>query len=145
MPPSGRLFWGRWAASVYGWANTYNTCRPGEWRSGQYAPPGVLKVLGSNPAFSTKLVTCLLQLNEATKGWFCPNIQSFHQPIQRRFLLGMPSLFFDRGDHYCIRFCAPASSACVIWGPKARPGSHKRPSTPCLYGVIQPQTLSKRM
>ncbi len=37
----------------------------GEWYSGQCAPPGILKVLGSHPAFSTKHVTCLLQLNEA--------------------------------------------------------------------------------
>ncbi len=37
----------------------------GKWCSGQCAPPGTLKVLSSNLAFSTKYVTCLLQLNEA--------------------------------------------------------------------------------
>ncbi len=36
--------------------------RPGEWRSGQCAPPGIIKV---HPAFSTNHITCLLQVNEA--------------------------------------------------------------------------------
>ncbi len=34
----------------------YKGALPGDWRSGQCAPPGIPKVLGSNPAFSTKHV-----------------------------------------------------------------------------------------
>mmetsp|Transcript_52659 Transcript_52659/g.109889 ORF Transcript_52659/g.109889 Transcript_52659/m.109889 type:complete len:103 (+) Transcript_52659:482-790(+) len=78
--------WVRHRLSVSAWL-------PGEWCSGQCAPLGIPKVLGSNPVFSTTQVTFLLQLNEAKSS--C--LLSFSRRMGSwNFCSGSRILFFHR-------------------------------------------------
>ncbi len=72
---------------------TFTESRPGEWRSGQCAQPGILKVLVSNPAFSTKHVTCLLQLNEA-KSSFTESRENCGKSWEKRYQISTQILWY---------------------------------------------------